>query len=188
MTARYMMFAALLTAPLSALICSRYWLFFFAVFPLAALFSSGIRYIRSLLLLSIPPGVVLIWAHLTGNADTAQRSLRWICTIASGTYFAVELGTGGIADVVRSVGSSSFARRFSDLMLMAGNTASNAREYWVRHSDLPLHRRILKTASDSVEKALPVESEIKQSGIVPVSVAVLSWLFLVVSISGITFR
>ena len=170
------------------MICSSEFLFFYAVFPLAAVFSAGFRYIRSFLLLCFPPGIILAWAYFTGNTDTALRSLRWICAIASGTYFAVELGTQGIAGVLRSTGSFPYAEKLSDLMLMAGDTASNAKQKLAEEQSIAFVSRILLTATDSVENSRSVQSEIEQPGLLPVSIAVMSWLFLLVSVSGIALQ
>lgn len=185
MTAEYMIFSALLTVPVSAMVCTSDFLYFFILFPVVAVAGRKWKYCRRLLFLSFPPVVLLVWAYHIGNNQSALRSLRWICALAPGTYFASELGTAGVAGVLRSIRPFPFAGKLSELMLMAGSTASNARQLWVENSELPFFSRILQTAGESVSEANPVVQEWQPSGVLPVLIAVVSWVFLLVSISGI---
>ncbi|MCK5131184.1 MAG: hypothetical protein KAR40_03425 [Candidatus Sabulitectum sp.] len=185
MTANCMVFSALLAVPLSAMICTSNLLYFFVLFSVASIASGRWKYCRRLFFLSFPPAVLLVWAYLSGNNQSTLRSIRWICALASGTYFASELGTGGMAGVLQSMRPFPFTEKLSVLMQMAGSTASNVRPCWVGNSELPLFSRILQTAGDSVSKANSVLPERKPCGVLPLSVAVLSWIFLLLSVSGI---
>jgi len=181
----FMLFSALVAVPVSAMVCNEKFLYFFALFPLVALAGRKWKYCRMFLVLSSAPAAVLVWASLTGNGQSLFRSIRWICAVASGSFFASVLGSAGIASVLGSFGSFSFFRRLSQLMLLAGSTASKAGECWVNNSRLPLVPRILRSASDSVKLADYTVSEPQNSGYFGLPVAVVSWLFLLVSVSGI---
>jgi hypothetical protein len=185
MNRNFMLFSALVAVPVSAMVCNEKLLFFFTLFPLVALAGRKWKYCRRFLVLSTAPAVVLAWASLTGNSLSILRSVRWICAVASGTYFASVLGSAGIASVLGSSGSFSFFRRLSRLMLLAGSTASKAGECWLNNSRLPLVPRILRSASDSVKLADYTVSEPQDSGHLALPVAVVSWIFLLVSVSGI---
>ena len=185
MTAEYLLFSAMLAVPLSAMICTSNFLYFFILFPVVAVTSGRWKYCQRLLLLSVPPAVLLVWAYLSGNNQSAVRSVRWICALTSGTYFASELGTAGIAAVLRSIKTVDFTGKLSELIIMAGSTASNVRQCWAENSDLPLFSRILQSAGDSVSKASSALPESNPSGVLPFSLAVVSWLFVLVSVSGI---
>lgn len=185
MIAEYLVFAALLTVPLSAMLCSSSLLYFFILFPVAAVSSGNWKYCKSICFLLFPPSVLLVWACLAGNDQSALRSIRWICALASGTYFASELGTAGMAGVLGSMIPFPFTAKLSELMLLAGSTASNVRQCWVENAELPLFRRILESAGDSVSKANLNLPEQQSLGVFPLSVAAVSWIFLLVSISGI---
>ncbi len=185
MIAEYMVFAALLSVPFSAMICTCNFLYFFVLFPVAAISSGNWKYCRSLFFLSFPPAVFLAWAYFTGNEQSTLRSMRWICALASGTYFASELGTAGMAGVLRSMRPFPFTEKLSELMLMAGSTALNARRCWEENTELPLIQRILQSAGDSVSRASPDIPEQHPLGVFPLSVAAVSWIFMLVSISGI---
>ncbi len=186
MTADFMLFSALLAVPLSAMLCSGNSLFFFILFPLAAVVQGKWMYCKRLFFLTLPPVIFLVWAYWGGNKSGYLSSIRWICAITSGTYFAAELGTTGIASVLGSVKFLPFAGRLSDLMLLAGSTAANVRKCWVENSDLPLSRRIIQSAADSVAGAELHSPQHNPVGILPLSVAVMSWVFLLISVSGIT--
>ncbi|MCD4708310.1 MAG: hypothetical protein K8S62_11300 [Candidatus Sabulitectum sp.] len=185
MTAEYLVFATLLTVPLSAMICTSNFLYFFILFPAAAVFSGRWKYCGRLFFLSFPPVVLLVWACLAGNDQSALRSLRWICALASGTYFASELGTAGTAGVLRSMRMFPSAGKLSELMLLAGSTASNVRRCWMENAELPLFPRIIQSAGDSVSGASLNLPEQQPPGVFPLSIAVVSWLFVLVSVSGI---
>lgn len=186
MTADFMLFSALLAVPLSAMLCSGNSLFFFVLFPLVAIAQGKWMYCKRLFFLTLPAIIFLVWAYFGDNKSGFIDSIRWICAITSGIYFAAELGTAGIAGVLGSVKSLPFAGRLSDLMLLAGSTAANVRKCWLENSDLPLSRRIVQSATDSVAAAELHSPQHKPMGILPLSVAVVSWVFLLISISGIT--
>ncbi|MCK5786951.1 MAG: hypothetical protein KAH54_10400 [Candidatus Sabulitectum sp.] len=185
MTSKYLIFTALLSVPLSAVICHRIFLYFFILFPLSAVVTANWRYCRALLLLSLPPVVFLVWSYFSGNGESLQRSLRWICALASGSYFASELGTAGVALVLRSMRPFPLTGKLSELMLLAGSVTGNAKQCWKENVELPLLQRIIQSAEDSVSKAEPVVPEQTSTAAVPLFIAMLSWLFLLVSISGI---
>lgn len=181
----FMLFSALVAVPVSAMACTEKFLYFFTLFPIVGLAGRNWKYCRRFLVLSTAPAVVLVWASLTGNSQSIFRSIRWICAVASGTYFASVLGSAGIASVLGSSGSFPLFHRFSQLMLLAGSTASKAGECWEMNSRLPLVPRILRSASDSVKLADYTVSKPQDSGPVALPVAVVSWIFLLVSVSGI---
>jgi len=180
-----MLFSALVAVPVSATVCSGKLLYFFTLYPLIALAGREWKYCRRLLALSLAPAAVLVWAGLVGNSHSILRAVRWICAVASGAYFASVLGSAGIASVLGSAGSFSFFRKLSRLMLLAGSTASKAGQCWAENSMLPLIPRILQSASDSVKQADVAVSEPQNSGPFALPVAVVSWIFLLVSVSGI---
>ncbi len=185
MTADFMLFSALLAVPLSAMLCTGDSLYFFILFPLVAITQRRWMYCKRLFFMTLPPVIFLIWAYFVGDDSGYVRSIRWICALASGTYFAAELGTAGMASVLGSLESIPFTRRLSDLMLLAGSTAINVRKFWVDNSELPLFRRIIQSAGDSVAGAELHSPQRKPIGILPLSVAVISWVFLLISVSGI---
>ena len=185
MTSKFLIFTALLSVPVSAFICRSTFLFFFIIFPLSALVTANWRYCRALLLLSFPPVVFLVWSYLSGNEQGFQRSLRWICALASGSYLASELGTAGVALVLRSMRPLPLTGKLSELMLLAGSTAGNVKKCWKENVELSLLQRIIQSAEDSVSKAEPAVPEQTSTGKVPFYIAILSWLFLLVSISGV---
>ncbi len=188
MSGKFMMFAAMLTVPISAMICPGSFLLFFILFPLSAILSANWMYCKSLFFLLVTPAIFLVWAFLSGNEQSFLRSLRWICALTSGTYFASELGTSGMAAVLMAMKGFPFTGKLAELMLMAGGTASNARQCWVENAEMSLFSRVLQSVSDSVANARPAPVELRPSGAFPVSVAVVSWLFLLVSLSGIADR
>jgi hypothetical protein len=177
-----MIFAALVAVPFSAMMCVNSLLYFFILFPVAALAGGKRGYLRRLVLMCFPSVVMLIWFYFSGNSQSTVRSLRWICAIASGTYFATVLGSSGIAAVLKSI---PFAAGLSDLMLLAGGTAFRAGACWAENSELPLVARVIQSASDSIGKAESVVPEKKPSDFFSLSVAVVSWIFLLVSVSGV---
>ncbi len=181
----YMLFSALLAVPLSAMICDSSFLYFFLIFPFTALLSRKFIYCKRLFLLSIAPSMMLVWAYYSGNIPSSLRSLRWICALSAGTYFASELGTSGISQVFQSMKGFSAAKRFSHLMLLAGSVAEKSKEFWTDNADLPFKQRIFQTTSDAVSKATVTKVEKQSVSLSPILVAVISWLFLLVSISGI---
>lgn len=185
MSGKFMMFASMLTVPVSAMICPRNFLLFFILFPISAILSANWMYCKSLFFLLLTPAIFLVWAFLSGNEQSSLRSLQWICALTSGTYFASELGSSGMAAVLMAMKGFPFAGKLAELMLLAGGTASNARQCWIENAEMPLFSRVLQSVSDSVEKARPVHGELRPSGAFPVSIAVVSWLFLLVSLSGI---
>ncbi len=180
-----MLFSALVAVPVSAVLCNGKFLYFFALFPVAAFAGREWKYCRRFPALSLAPAVVLAWASLTGNSQSTMRSVRWICAVASGTYFASVLGSAGIASVLNSADSFPFLRKLSRLMLLAGSTASKAGHCWADNSSLPLIPRILQSASDSVEQANVTIPKPRNSGPIALPVAVVSWIFLLISVSGI---
>jgi len=127
----------------------------------------------------------MIWAYLTRSDHSSLTSLRWICALASGTYFASELGTAGMVSVLESMKHIPFAARLSELLTLAGSTASNVRSCWAANSELPLLQRILRSADDSVAQADLTPSAAQQCGVIPFLVSIVSWIFLLVSVSGI---
>lgn len=185
MITKFMVFSALLMVPLSAMMCTYNLLYFFILFPMAAIVTGKWKYCQRLFFLLLSPFMVLVWAHVTGNNLAVVRSVRWICALATGTFFASELGTAGMADVFLSMKSLPYTKKFSELLLMAGSTASNVRLCWAENADLPLVSRILRSSDDSVSKACPTRSERRSPGRFTLLVAVFSWIFMLVSISGI---
>ncbi len=185
MTANYMVFSALLVVPVSAMICVDSFLYFFILFPVAAVSAGKWMYCRRLIVVSFPPAVLMIWAYLTGNDQSSLTSLRWICALASGTYFASELGTAGMAGVLDSMRLLPFSARLSELLTLAGSTASNVKSCWAAKSDLPLFSRIIQSAGDSVAKADSTLPAAEQCDVIPFSLSIVSWVFLLVSVSGI---
>ena len=129
--------------------------------------------------------MMLVWAYYSGNHSSTLGSLRWICALSAGTYFASELGASGISQVFQSMNDFPFAEKFSDLMLLAGSVAERSKEYWTDNAGLPFKQRIFQTTSDAVLKATITKMEKQSINLFPLSVAVISWLFLLVSISGI---
>lgn len=186
MTADFMLFSALLAVPFSAMLCSDNSLYFFALFPLVAVAQGKWMYCKRLFFLTLPATIFLVWTYFEGSQSGFIDSIRWICAISSGTYFAAELGTTGIAGVLGSVKFLPFMGRLSDLMLLAGSTAVRVRKCWMENSDLPLMLRISQTAADSIAGAELIPPQQKSVGILPLSVAAMSWVFLLISVSGIT--
>ena len=181
----YMVFAALLATPISAMLCAENLLPFFILFPLSSLIGKNWKYCKSLPFLLVAPAIFLIWAFIEGSGHSTMRSLRWICALTSGSYFASALGTAGIARVMHSFSSIPFAAKLSDLMVMAGSTVSNVRHYWSEYSNLPLLQRILQSAVESVSNTSSDIIEAGEPAAIPVLMAVVSWVFFLVSVSGI---
>ena len=127
----------------------------------------------------------MVWVYLTGNDQSLLTSVRWICALASGTYFASELGTAGMAGVLESMKPLPFSARLSELLILAGSTASNVRRCWAANSDLTLLSRIIQSTGDSVAKADSTLSAAEQCGVIPFSLSIVSWVFMLVSVSGI---
>jgi len=179
-----MIFAALVAAPASAFLCGRFSLLFFLVFPAAALTEMRFRYFRNLAFMVFAPLLVFLWAWYTGNHVSAERSLRWICSLSAGVYFAVSLGPGRIAAVVRSISGLPPFQSFSDMMMLAGGTSAAAVEMWKKHSSMVFKERLFATVRDAVAAAEPKEPEPVSSGTIPFVTAVIAWVFLLVSVSG----
>ncbi|MCP4646269.1 MAG: hypothetical protein GY852_00850, partial [bacterium] len=99
---------------------------------------------------------------------------------------ASELGVSRLAEILRSMSSFPPAEKLSELMIIAGSTASNARQCWHIHAALPLPDRIIQSAADSVNRASPLSVVSDKPGVLPVVLAVLSWIFFIFSVSGIT--
>lgn len=178
-----MVFASMAAAPVSAFLCPAHWLAFFVLYPAASLAEKKLTYFRNLFFIALPPLTAFIWASLSNHPESASRSIRWACAVASGVYFAGALGPAGIASVLRTAG----ARRLSHTMFLAGDAASAARMNWKRNRELPVRERVAVTVRDSISitAASPQNASASQ-GPFPVTVAVISWAFLLLSISGRT--
>jgi len=175
-----MVFASLTAVPVSAFICPFHWLLFFALYPAASLIEKKLTYFRNLFFIALPPLTAFAWATLSNHPESASRSIRWVCAVSSGVYFAGSLGPGGIAAVLEMAG----AGRLSDTMSLAGEAISAARTNWREHRALPVRERALVTVRDSVSVKGYPRNVLVSPGPVPLTVAVISWMFLVISLSG----
>ena len=182
MTGGVMVFASMAAAPASAFLCPAHWLVFFMLYPVVSLAQKKLTYFRNLFFIALPPVTVFVWALLSHHPESASRSIRWVCAVASGVYFAGTLGPGGIASVLEMAG----AQRLSDTMSLAGDAVSAARLNWKRYGELPVRERVSVTVRDSVLISASPQIISGSQGPVPVAVAVVSWLFLLLTISGRT--
>lgn len=180
MTGAVMVFASMVAAPASAFLCPWQWLYFFALYPASALGGLRFTYFRNLFFIALPPFAAFLWAVATNHPESASRSLRWICAAASGIYFAGALGPSGIASVLSAAG----ARRLSETMALAGSAASSAGRIWKRNKDLPAAQRLWTTLKESASPAASIGVPFHPPGPFPVILAAVSWVFLLVSVSG----
>lgn len=185
MTGDIMVFAALVATPASSFLCGYSYLLFFLVFPLGAILEKRPVYFRNLALIAAAPSIVFVWGTLSGHYESTPTALRWICAVSGGVYFAGALGPRGIASVLGQTRRFSPAARLSETMMLAGGAASSAKDLWKKNSDLPLSERIAATLKDALLSEIePAEEETAAAGAVAISVAVVSWLFLLASVAG----
>lgn len=182
MTAGVMVFASLLAVPASAFLCSTAFLAVFAVFPAASLALKNPRYFRNLFFVALAPGAVLLWAVLSNHPEAVSRSMRWICASSAGVFFAGVLEPSGISAILERIG----AVRLSETMHYAGGAVSVAGANWKRNRNLPLAERAAETVRESVSADPPTGKSYRKPGAVPVIVAVFSWVFLLLSLAGVT--
>ncbi len=182
MTARYMLFAALIATPAAAFLSTQSLLLFYLVFPLSELFSLNWKFFRNAAVLIPAPAAVLCWAWLFGNYEAFHRSLRWICALSAGVYFARSLGPGGISLVLKSFHRCSFLTALADSIDTAGSAAASAGEIWREAGVLPLRERIVHTLTVSIKSGKPVAESVPSA--FPVSIAVISWIFFIAVLSG----
>jgi len=175
-----MVLASMLAAPVSAFLCPVQWLYFFALYPAMSLAERKLAYFRNLFFMVLPPAAVFLWSILSDHSASALSSLRWACAVASGVYFAQTLGPGGIGYLLGIAG----VKGLSNTMSIAGEATSAARLHWRENSDLPVMERAAAAVKNSLSGRESPQRADLSLGLLPVIVAVVSWLFLLVSISG----
>ncbi|PIE51206.1 hypothetical protein CSA37_13145 [Candidatus Fermentibacteria bacterium] len=177
-----MLFAALIATPAAAFLTTQSLLLFYLVFPFSALFSLDWKFFRNAALLIPAPAAVLCWAWLSENDAAFHRSLRWICALSAGVYFARSLGPGGISLVLRSFYRCSFLTALADSIHTAGSAAASAGEVWREADSFPFGERIVHTLTGSIKAGKPVKDSVPDA--FPVAIAVISWIFFIAVLSG----
>ncbi len=184
LAAEVMVFAALVAVPASAFLCPAGLLPCFALFPLAALFHLFPGYFRNLLLMASGPVLYMAWALAAGNPAGSLTALRWVCALSAGVYFAGSLGPAGIASVLGLARGFPPAARLSEAMMFAGGAASAAGVRWRAHRDRPVRERLTAAVAEALRSPEPAAAPERPPGRLALFVSVLSWCFLLLSVSG----
>ncbi len=168
-----------------AMYCSQQILYFYIIYPFTALLTKKWGYFKALIFLILPPAFLLIWTYFFSQQNSTIKSLRWILSIISGVYFASELGSSGISSVLRSF-QFSFAHKLADVIDLGGKVVLGVKPYWLQYKDVTLTERVVLTVENSIKNVSLLDTR-KERKIHPaaVTVAFLSWLLVLLTISGV---
>lgn len=185
MFSKYSLFIAFLVTPLTAMFCDQYLLYFYIIYPFAALITGKWNYFKALALLILPPVLFFIWTYFFSSQNSYLQSLRWIASLASGVYFAAELGASGISSVLRSF-SLSFADKLADVIDLGGKVIVGVKPYWSKHKGATVSERVVLTVENSLADCSNEDCR-DEKKINPLSIvlALFSWLIALVVISGV---
>ncbi len=185
MLSKYFLFIAFLFTPIMAMFCTQQILYFYAIYPFTALLTKKWGYFKALIFLILPPVFLLTLAYFSSQQNSTIKSLRWILSIISGVYFASELGASGISSVLRSF-QFSFTHKLADVIDLGGKVITGVKPYWSQYKGVALTERVVLTVENSIANVSLLDTR-KNKKIHPaaVIVAFLSWLFVLLTISGV---
>ena len=185
MFSKYFLFIAFLFTPIIAMFCTQQLLYFFIIYPFTALFTKKWGYFKAVVFLILPPVFLLIWTYFFSQQNSVIKSLRWILSIISGVYFASELGASGISSVLRSF-HFSYAHKLADVIDLGGKVIIGVKPCWSQHKGVTLTERVVLTVENSINNVslLDIRKE-KKVHSAAIAVAFLSWLLVLLTISGV---
>ncbi len=185
--------AGLVAGPLSAFLIARVLLPVYILFPLSGALAGGWRLPAGVAALCAAPGAVAAVALLGDDPLLLERSLRWMCALASGATMAFRLGSSRAASLIgRASGrvrSFGLLESLAMVTSLAGPCSRDVRRGFARA------RREGSGIIGSMESALSGmdispgragREEPTAASPLGAASASLAWLLLVLSVSGLT--
>lgn len=183
--------AGLLAGPSSAFLVDFRLMPVYLFFPFAALLTPARKGTLRLLPLAAAPMIALLWAHLSGNHQAVDRSIRWIAALAAGASMAGALGASRASRLLfsasRRMDMSGLLESLAMALSMAGPFSGRIRDAFVRsRREGAGFTDALAVALSSVESMdLEVRREMLARNGLSLASALAAWILLLGGTAGV---